>query len=1088
MNFDDTTHEKEQLLECIQTALTNKNFELECIIGNEKTNSRNTRVDFINVIKRIKGKAPFLKESQQDSLVIQLPNNSEYSKDISRITLNGGIISQYCANESLTPIINRVKFEKKSRIKDDTAKQVKIQSYGIRFNLKEEQQIAPEHHTVRELVKNWSSVDKSFRRKKTYSFLHENGEFRIDLSLVSFVERREKVGYVLDNNLSRFVVKPADVREPFAQWWSAVSTNRSNIVVLANIDKYYKDLRSSHIMEARDYTYEIEVEWLGNKLVHDFVSQSERREYIDSTLSAYTSIITMILQAIQGTFFVMNINEKMTIYNELSKLLGDEPRKFFPQAMDLKMENISSLTEEEHRRANQINIRTDYMVTEKADGIRTLLYIGKGGQCYLIAANGKILDIGLILPDYAHSVFDGEYITKGHRGDFCQNIYLFDAYIVKHENITKQSFIDGRYKHLFAVTKYYGDSSDVLIRDPKYSVRVFKKEYLSGDMLQATVQQSQSQPHSQPNSFNKIFDACRQILQKVNVKYGGLLKGEGHLFTYAIDGLIFIPAKLGVAQNFPGEIVKNISGRWASNLKWKPAIHTTIDFKVRFNKEVGTNRPLVIYHDEMRFTDATLFIKLYMNDNEMRRYMALKLLNEGDTPDYYPEDYPFNPVYPTLVDRVADGTPVNMASVIRLPIDKNNTTKCENGDIIEDGMIIECRYEREASVGFQWIPTRVRSDKTAANAANTVLTTWNLINNPITLDMVTTNGMQSADSSTTTDIGYFYYKGALMNEGDFESKPMNHFNNFVKSIILERGLKHKQKARVLDLGCGKLGDLIKYARLHVDTLVGIDVAPDNLVNRDDGAAVRALQLNLQHGHHFDPKIQQLSKKTLLILGNLNKNLMDGSAAADSLNKYYLDVLYGRYKPVGRGKLETMYGVGINQFHLALSSFTIHYFLSNQDDCHQFLLNIQENLKDQGYFIVFCLDGKEVLKSLGHKRKINGRNVWSIEVPESQEIPLTFDKSPFGQKIISYTDKFFRPTEENLVDCDFLEQECMKYELKLIDSKLFNDEVDNLYSEYQMVRPDTWKELEAKPYLKEWLSFHRWMMFQKVDGLNQKPPM
>ena len=819
MKFDDTTHEKEQLLECIQTALTDKNYELECIIGNDKPTGRNTRVDFINVIKRIKGKVPFLKEIQQDSLVIQLPNNSEYSKDVSRIVLNGGIISQYCANESLTPIINRVKFEKKSRIKDENAKQVKIPSYGVRFNLKEEQQLASEHQTVRELVKHWSNVDKSFRRKKTFSFLHENGEFRIDLSLVSFIERREKVGYVLDNNLSRFVVKPANEREPFAKWWSNISANRSNVVVLANIDKYYKDLRSSRVMEIRDYTYEIEVEWLGNKLVHDFASQSERNEYIESTLATYTSIITLILQAMQGTFFIMSANEKTVVYNDLHKLLGDEPHRFFPQAMDLKMENIALLTEEEHHRANRINIRTDYMVTEKADGIRTLLYVSKGGQCYLITSNGRILDIGLILPDYAHSVFDGEYITKGHRGDFCQNIYLFDAYIVKHENIIKQNFIDGRYKHLFAITKYYAEASDVLIRDPKYSVRVFKKEYLSGDMLQATANQQQQQPQQ----FNKIFDACRQILQKVNVKYGGLLTGEGHLFTYAIDGLIFIPAKLGVAQNFPSEIVKSISGRWASNLKWKPTIHTTIDFRVRFNKEVGTNHPLIIYHDEMRFIDATLFIKLYINDNEMRRYMALKLLNEGDTPDYYPEDYPFNPVYPTLVDRVADGTPVNMASVIRLPIDKTNTTKCENGDIIEDGMIIECRYERDSHIGFQWIPTRVRSDKTAPNAANTVLTTWGLINDPITLDMITTDGLTKDDYSI--DIGYFYYKGALMNDGDFDSKPMNHFNNFVKSIILERGLKHKQKARVLDLGCGKLGDLIKYARLHVDTLVGIDVSP-----------------------------------------------------------------------------------------------------------------------------------------------------------------------------------------------------------------------------------------------------------------------
>lgn len=1075
MKFDDTAHEKERITECIQLGLTNKNYELECIIGNN-----NSRMDFINVIKRIKGKIPFLKETQQDSLVIQIPPNSEYSKDISRIVLTGGIINQYCANESLTPIMNRIRFEKKSHIRDENARQVRIANYDLRFNLKEESQISPEHHSVRELVKNWSGLDKSFRRKKTYSFTHDSGNFRVDLSLVSLVERQEKVGFVLDNNLSRFVVKPANTAQSFHQWWATVSANRNNIVSLANADKFSKDLKSSRVMESREYTYEIEVEWLGNKHAPIFANQSERQTYIEDTLSTFTSIITVVLQAIQGTFFIMSSADKTATLTDLKKLLkGGEPRDFFPNALDLKMENIALLNSEDYKKGNHINIRADYMITEKADGERALLYVGQAGRCHLISFIGKIIDIGLVLPAFENSLFDGEYITRTHRGEFCQNMYLFDAYVVRGQNITKLPFgfgdgrVEDRHRHLFAVSKYYADSGDVLIRDAKYSVRVFKKEYLAGDLSES--------PTS--SNYTKIFDACRQILQKVNVAYGGLLEGDGHLMTYAIDGLIFQPIKLGVGQNYIGEIVDKVGGRrWASNLKWKPAIHTTIDFRVRFNKEPATNRPAVVYHDEMRFIDASLFIKLYIRDQEMKCYMALKLLNEGETPDYYPENYLFNPVFPTLMEVASDGTPINMASTIRLPIDKNSAVKCENGDLIEDGMIIECRFNREAPVGFQWIPTRVRNNKREPNAANTALTTWELINNPITLGMITNSGLQA---SSATNIEYFYYKGASIGDEHFESEPMNKFNNFVKSVIMERGLKHKQNARVIDLGCGKLGDLAKYARLNVETLVGIDVAPDNLVNRVDGAAVRALQLNLAKGRKFDHKIQKLARKTILILGNLNKNLMDGSASDDIMNKYYLDIIYGRRKPAGRGKLEAMYGVGINQFHVAVSSFTIHYFLSNQEDFHQFLLNVQENLKDQGYFMVFCLDGKEVLKSLGSKRKIDGGGAWSISVPESVDVPLSFAKSVFGQRIVSYTDKFYRPTEENLVDCEFLESECLKYELKLVDSKLFNDNIDDLYSEFQMVKPDIWRQLETKQHLKEWVSFNRWMLFQKVDGMLAK---
>jgi hypothetical protein len=548
---------------------------------------------------------------------------------------------------------------------------------------------------------------------------------------------------------------------------------------------------------------------------------------------------------------------------------------------------------------------------------------------------------------------------------------------------------------------------------------------------------------SEVASDTKIFDSCRRILQKVNVKYGGLLSGDGHLFTYSIDGLIFQPVKLGVGQNFEGDVVDKIGGRrWASNLKWKPEIHTTIDFKVKFNKEIGTNKPVIIYHDERRYIDATLFMKLYIRDKEMKCYMALKLLNEGEITDYYPEDYPFNPVYPTLIERADDGTPINMASTIRLPIDKNGAVKTEHGDLIEDGMIVECRFDVAAPIGFQWIPSSVRNDKKDPNAANTALTTWNLINNPISTKMITTTG-ESAD----TTVGFIYYKGAKMNRSQFESTPMNNFNNFVKSSILFRGLKDKQKARVLDLGCGKLADFKKFARLKVDTYIGVDVAPDNFINRDDGAAVRALQINLPGNREPDNAVQQLAKRAFLILGTLNKNLLDGSAALDPMNQYYLDVLYGRYKPMGRGKLETIYGLGLSQFHLALSSFNIHYFLNSQEDFHQFLLNVQENLKDQGHFIVFCLDGKEILKSMGDRRSIQGGNVWSITVPEDIDTPMSFEKTPYGHKIVAYTDRFFKPTEEYLVDIDFVEQECLNYDLKLVDSKLFNDDIDDLYDNY-----------------------------------------
>lgn len=1059
--FMEATPDRHRIIECLERAISNKSLELEAIVGNSSYYSRNTRADFINVIKRIKGKSPFIRDTQSDSLVIGISPQSHFSKDISRIILTGALIGQYCASESLTPIMNRVLFEKKTKLD-----QVNLTSYGVRFNLKEEHKVSPTLESVRTLVRDWKDVDKTFRRKKTYSFYHDGGDFRVDLSLVSNVERREKVGYVLDNKLSKFVVKPVDVTKSFGDWWATTSQNRDTIVLLAGADKYYKDLKSSRAMESKDYNYEIEVEWLGNKKDNSIETIVERKAYLEQTLTTFHGILTVIIQAMQSTFFILSNQERSDIHSEMVKVLKGEPRQYFPKAVDLKPENVAELPTD--LMGHMINVRVNYMVTEKADGERVLLFINSKGACYLVSMSGKILDIGVSMPDYMNSLYDGEFITRTHKGELCQNVYLFDAYIIRGINICKQPFTtgsDSRYSHLFSIANSFSESKNVLIRNDKYSARIFKKEYLEGN----------TSANPQGNN-TRIFEACSRILQKVNHKYGGLLDGDGHLFTYAIDGLIFQPTNLAVGQNYVGQLVENIGRRWEANLKWKPEIHTTIDFRIRFNKSVGTPntpaKPVIIYHNDRQYVDATLFIKLYIQDNEMRRYMALKLLNEGEQLEYYPEDYPFQPVYPTLLERAADGTPISYSSSIRLPMDASGTIRSENGDMIEDGMIVECRYNAKAEMGYQWIPVRVRSDKKEPNAANTVLTTWGLINNPITLDMVTSTGLEDS-----TGIDYFYYRAPLMNKGHFETESIGKFNNFVKATILERVLKHKQRPRVIDFGCGKLADIGKLARSHVDVLVGIDVAPDNLLNKEDGAAVRALQLNLQ-GRSRDSAIASLARKTFLLLGNLNKNLMNGDAALDAQNRYYLDVLYGRYKPAGRGKLEAMYGLALNQFHLALSSFTIHYFMSSHEDFTQFMLNVQENVKDQGYFVVFCLDGRKIVESLRGKKILKGDDVWSIEATDD----INLDASPYGNKIIAYTDKFFRPMEENLVDCDFLINEATKYEMKLVDTKLFMDDIDDLYSEFQKVRPIDHKKLDSKPHLKEWISFHRWLIFQKADGL------
>ena len=189
--------------------------------------------------------------------------------------------------------------------------------------------------------------------------------------------------------------------------------------------------------------------------------------------------------------------------------------------------------------------------------------------------------------------------------------------------------------------------------------------------------------------------------------------------------------------------------------------------------------------------------------------------------------------------------------------------RCSNGDIINDDTTIECLYDAKRDEQFKWVPKNVRPNK-PPNSFMAAMGAWKLINNPITINMIL--GKETSDN---TD---YYYNKQKSNE----TKAMRDFNNFVKDEIIRRGLskpkpkskkgKRKEKDKkpnsdgndtgedsdiedlslisytdktVLDLACGRFGDLLKYCSHGASKLVGMDISPDNIFNTKNGAAVRS---------------------------------------------------------------------------------------------------------------------------------------------------------------------------------------------------------------------------------------------------------
>lgn len=1069
IKLDNSKHEKDKLIELIKLAKTRPTYELEAIIGNSNYNSLNTETDFINIIKRIKGKKPFTNSTVSDNLLIYF-DDSKY-KDIDRVIIKGSGINQYCNSEDIKSILSSVNFEKKRRANNDH--RVELSNYGVKFNLKEETQIGREDPVITELLHNWNKIPKSFRLKKTYHFQHDDDDFRIDLSIVSQSFSKETVGYVLEHRLTNNVIKPKAVKEQFSIWWESVSKNLDNTVELYNSHKYYKTLKESRVLENTNYQYEFEVEWLGNKTPVKLDTPTETRNYLIQTIKKFLLQITYIKQAITGTLFVLSKTEMLDVVKEADRLAncGKKPTgglRYFPLAINLERKNMPKLAMNKYK-TEFSNIRMNYVVTDKADGARNLLFINSEGSAYFISREGRIAYAGFKFADYSNSILDGEYITEDIDGKSVMLFGIFDAYVIKGQDITGSPFglekeATGRHIHIKRFNTQFNKakSENVIYEDMKYKVSVFSKQYYAGDTWKVG--------SKDPKKDTSIFEASQKVLKKMNVKYGGLLE-VGHQFSYPTDGLIYLPVYLSVKQDSPGNDVNSIDGRWNSNLKWKPSSHNTIDLMVKFNRDA--DGPKIAYDRDNRYLVTSLHSKIFKRQQEYENILAYRLVNEGINYNNLSEDYPFVPIYPFMGMRDSSGNLVDTTSTAKLPY-VNNTIKCQNGDIIADGSIVEFGYNtEELDPAHRWVAHKVRFEKDSANAIHSAFQVWDLINNPITTEMI-------IGEEDVGDAGIYYLANKIR-----KTKALNKFNNFVKQQVIQRALENKTKTKVLDLACGKFGDMSKYIASGVSSFVGIDIAPDNLLNKDDGAPVRLIG-TAKKNDYIGSGARKLMDKTMFIIGNASKNLMSGEAGSDELSRYYLDILYGHQKPPNSngGKLQSMYGSGLSKFHLVVCNFAIHYMMNSQEDFHSFLLNVKQNLKDQCYFIATCYDGPSLInkvKSKGGKvaREVDGSLIYSIDIEDVDEVP------GYGNKVDFYFETFYQTSQENLVNIEFLEKEFAKFDLKLVDSKLFDEEPDSMFNEYMTVNAVNHGIISDEPVFRELAGMQRWMIFQKVDGLGDE---
>jgi hypothetical protein len=219
------------------------------------------------------------------------------------------------------------------------------------------------------------------------------------------------------------------------------------MVKVANQPVYYQSFQKSGTLENKPY-YEIEVEYLGNQKGQKTMNEMD-------IMVKFIEIIGVHLQALQKSYFIVGKSEINSIKNDLYMMAGIRSKNIFKgsQLITLELSHIQQLTNRQYLDPSNQTIRKNFVVTEKMDGERQLLFINPKGEFYFINRMNSIRKLGIKMPEIANTLIDGEFLEE-------KNLFmLFDIYFFQSKPIWKEIF-EPRYDVMKKISTFIKSNMD----------------------------------------------------------------------------------------------------------------------------------------------------------------------------------------------------------------------------------------------------------------------------------------------------------------------------------------------------------------------------------------------------------------------------------------------------------------------------------------------------------------------------------------------------------------------------------------------------------------------------------------------------